>query len=90
VDVNDESRDAVTDVAATVLGETSPTAPVNGPEKRDDVTEVSPASVVAVAPKDTEVEPIVTALLASKLFGTVALFSATTFEPTTYTFRSDG
>jgi hypothetical protein len=30
------------------------------------------------------------ALLASKGFGTLALFSATTSEPTTYTLRSDG
>jgi hypothetical protein len=33
---------------------------------------------------------IVTALLASKAFGTVALFSATTEVPLTYTLRSAG
>jgi hypothetical protein len=48
------------------------------------------AVTVVDPPKETEFPLIVIALFASKLFGTVAEFSATTFEPTTYTFLSDG
>lgn len=43
--------------------------PVKAPTKVVDVTEVRPANVVTVAPKATEVEPIVTLELTKAAFG---------------------
>jgi hypothetical protein len=85
VDVNSESSDAVTEVATTVLGVVAPRVPLTAAE-----VSVSDATEVVVEPKVSVVAPNVRVLFASKLFGTVAEFSATTFEPTTYTFLSDG
>lgn len=43
--------------------------PVKAPTNVVEVTEVSPAKVVTVEPRDTDVEPIVTALFVNALFG---------------------
>jgi hypothetical protein len=85
VDVNDESRDAVTEVAATVLGVVAPRVPLTAA-----VVRVRLATEVVVAPNVSAVDPSVKLLFASKLFGTVAEFAATTFVPLTYTARPAG
>ena len=85
VELKVESNEAVIDVAATVLGVVAPRVPLTAA-----VVRVSPATEVVVAPSVSVVDPSVKLLFASKLFGTVAEFAATTLVPSTYTARSAG
>src|SRR5579859_721312 len=60
--------------------------PVSAPTNDVDVTDDNPAIVVAVPPKATGVEPIVTLLLTSAPFGMlVMLVPEIAGEPTTFT-----
>ena len=55
--------------------------PVKAPTKVVDVTEVKPANVVTVAPKDTAVEPIVTLELTRAAFGMLVRFAPEPLNP---------
>jgi hypothetical protein len=85
VEENVESALAVRVVIVATAGVVTPRVPLTAA-----VVRVRPATEVVVVPSVSEVDPSVKLLFASKLFGTVAEFAATTLVPSTYTARPAG